>query len=56
MLTEQSNDLHAAAKAHLENCLALAGDCPAIYMSIDNSLRRIANQAFFERISVRAWK
>ncbi|WGT48326.1 hypothetical protein [Tessaracoccus lacteus] len=34
------------AKAHLEDCLALAGDCHAIYMSIDDSLRRLANQAF----------
>lgn len=40
------------AKAHLEDCLALAGDMHAIYMSIDDSLRRICNQAFFERIHV----
>lgn len=38
------------AKAHLDDCLALAGDCHAIYMSIDDSLRRIANQAFFEKL------
>lgn len=41
-----------AAKAHLDDCLALAGDCHAIYMSIDDSLRRIANQAFFEHTYV----
>jgi len=40
------------ARAHLEDCLALAGNCHAIYMSIDDSLRRIANQAFFERILI----
>ncbi len=40
------------AKAHLEDCLALAGNAHAIYMSLDDSLRRIANQAFFERINV----
>lgn len=34
-------------KAHLDDCLALAGDCHAIYMSINDSLRRLANQAFF---------
>ncbi len=41
------------AKAHLEDCLALAGDCHAIYMSIDDSLRRLANQAFFDKLIVR---
>jgi hypothetical protein len=40
------------AKAHLEDCLALAGNAHAIYMSIDDSLRRVANQAFFERIHI----
>ncbi len=40
------------AKAHLEDCLALAGNAHAIYMSLDDSLRRIANQAFFERINI----
>ncbi|MBK8461480.1 MAG: hypothetical protein IPL43_15955 [Micropruina sp.] len=39
-------------KAHLDDCLALAGDCHAIYMSIDDSLRRIANQAFFDKLYV----
>ena len=43
---------YAQAKAHLDDCLALAGDAHAIYMSLDDSLRRIANQAFFERIDV----
>lgn len=38
------------AKAHLQDCLALAGNAHAIYMSLDDSLRRICNQAFFERI------
>ncbi len=40
------------AKAHLDDCLALAGDCHAIYMSIDDSLRRLANQAFFDKLIV----
>lgn len=40
------------AKAHLDDCLALAGNAHAIYMSLDDSLRRICNQAFFERINV----
>lgn len=40
------------AQAHLEDCLALAGDCHAIYMSIDDSLRRTANQAFFEKLYI----
>ncbi|CCH78448.1 conserved hypothetical protein [Nostocoides japonicum T1-X7] len=40
------------AKAHLEDCLALAGNAHAIYMSLDDSLRRICNQAFFDRINI----
>src|SRR5690625_4295579 len=40
------------AMAHLDDCLALAGDCHALYMSIDNSLRRIANQAFFNKLYI----
>src|SRR5699024_9904873 len=40
------------AKAHLDDCLALAEDMHAIYMSIDDSLRRIANPAFFDRLIV----
>ncbi len=40
------------AKAHLDDRLALAGDCHAIYMSIDDSLRRLANQAFFDKLVV----
>ncbi len=40
------------AKAHLEGCLALAGNAHAIYMSLDDSLRRICDQAFFERINI----
>ena len=40
------------AKAHLDDCLALAGDMHTIYMSIDDSLRRIANQAFFDKLIV----
>ena len=43
---------YGQAQAHIEDCLALAGDCHAIYMSIDDSLRRIANQAFFDKLIV----
>ena len=40
------------AKAHLDDCLALAGDCHALYLSLDDSLRRTANQAFFDKLYV----
>ena|GEM_PF-1700870 len=40
------------AKAHLNDCLALAANMHTVYSSIDDTLRRIANQAFFERIYV----
>ncbi len=40
------------AKAHPGDCLKLAGDCHTLYMSIDDSLRRIANQAFFDKLYV----
>lgn len=33
------------AKAHLEDCLQLAGDFRELYMSLGNSLRHITNQA-----------
>ena len=38
------------ASAHLDDCLALVRDCHTLYMSIDDSLRRIANQAFFDKL------
>src|SRR5690606_17293588 len=38
------------ASAHLDDCLALARDCYTLYMSIDDSLRRIANHAFFDKL------
>ncbi len=40
------------AKAHLDDCLALAGDCHALYLSLDDSLRRTANHAFFDKLYV----
>lgn len=49
---EASSIEYDQARAHLDDCLALAGDAHAIYMSVDDSLRRIANQAFFERLTV----
>ena len=38
------------AKAHLNDCLALAGNCYKLLTSVDDSLRRTANQAFFEKL------
>ncbi len=40
------------AKAHLDDCLALAGNCHKLYTSLDDSLRRTANQAFFDKLYV----
>ncbi|MFD2674399.1 hypothetical protein [Gulosibacter bifidus] len=40
------------AQAHIDDCLVLVGGCHAIYMSIDDSLRRIANQAIFDKLIV----
>lgn len=40
------------AKAHLDDCLTLAGNCHKLYISLDDPLRRIANQAFFEKLYV----
>lgn len=39
---------YGQTKAYLEDHLALDGDMYTIYMSIDDSLQRICNQAFFE--------
>ncbi|MGO2863298.1 MAG: recombinase family protein [Brevibacterium sp.] len=49
---EASSIEYEQARAHLDDCLALAGDAHKVYMSVDDSLRRIANQAFFERMFV----
>ena len=49
---EASQIEYDQARAHLDDCLALAGDAHTIYMSLDDSLRRIANQAFFNRLVV----
>ncbi len=49
---EASSVEYEQARAHLDDCLALAGDAHKVYMSVDDSLRRIANQAFFERLTV----
>ncbi|WP_051208319.1 hypothetical protein [Propionicicella superfundia] len=50
MQIEASSTEYEQAKAHLDDCLTLAGDCHKLYMSIDDSLRRTCNQAFFETI------
>ncbi len=38
------------ARTHLQECLALAGDCQTIYTCGSEATRHIANQAFFTRI------
>lgn len=40
------------AKAHLDDCFALAGGRHKLYLSLDDSLRRTANRAFFEKLWV----
>lgn len=50
---EAGDTEYEQTRAHLDDCLALAGDMHAIYMNVDDSLRRIANQAFFEKITLR---
>lgn len=49
----QAGDIeYDQAKAHLVDCLKLAGDCHKLYMSIDDSPRRITNQAFFDKLYI----
>ncbi len=50
MILSKQWSLHQTQGA--SDCLALAKDCHAIYTSIDDSLRRIANQAFFDKLYV----
>jgi len=38
------------ARTHLQECLALAGDCQTVYACGSHTTRRMANQAFFTRI------
>ena len=38
------------ARTHLQECLALAGDCQTVYACGSDTTRRMANQAFFTRI------
>jgi site-specific DNA recombinase len=38
------------ARTHLQECLALAGDCHSVYVCGSDTTRRMANQAFFTRI------
>lgn len=45
---EAGDVAYELASAHLDDCLALARDCYKLYMSIDDSLRRVTNQAFFD--------
>jgi hypothetical protein len=41
---------HEEARTHLQECLALAGDCQTVYACGSDTTRRMANQAFFTRI------
>ena len=43
-------DVYDNARAHMQDVLDLCGDAHALYMSIDDPLRRICNQAFFQKI------
>ncbi|MDR3069950.1 MAG: hypothetical protein LBU38_02945 [Propionibacteriaceae bacterium] len=47
---EASKKGYVNARAHLAGILDLAHDAHALYMTLDDSLRRICNQAFFEKI------
>jgi hypothetical protein len=38
------------ARTHLQECLALAGDCQTVYACGSDTTRRMANQAFAARI------
>ncbi len=47
---EAGDTKYEQTQAHLDDCLALARDRHASYTSIDDSLHRIANQAFFDKL------
>jgi hypothetical protein len=38
------------ARTHLQECLALAGDCQTVYACGSDTTRRMANRAFFTRV------
>ncbi|MGH7876525.1 MAG: hypothetical protein ACRENM_02500, partial [Candidatus Dormibacteraceae bacterium] len=42
------------ARTHLNECLALAGDCQTVCVCGSDTTRRMANQAFFTRIDLDA--
>lgn len=43
---------YAEAQAELADCIDLAGDCYTVYQQAPDSVRRLFNQAFFERIYI----
>ena len=49
---EAGKEIYENAKAHLKDVLNLAGNAYELYMSLDDNLRRICNQAFFEKIYI----
>lgn len=52
-MTARLDALHSTyeeARTHLQECLALAGDCQTIYACGSEATRQTANQVFFSRI------
>ena len=47
---QASKEDYDSARAHLADVLDLAHDAHALNMSLNDGLRRVCNQAFFERI------
>ncbi|MGI8493621.1 MAG: recombinase family protein, partial [Acidimicrobiales bacterium] len=47
---EALDTTYEEARTHLQECLALAGDCHSVYACGSDTTRRMANQAFFTRI------
>ena len=47
-----SQEVFDNANAHLDDVLLLCGYTHALYMSLDDNLRRVCNQAFFEKIRI----
>ncbi len=45
-------ELGQRGRVQTGDCLSLAGNCHQLYLSLDGSLRRITNQAFFEKLYI----
>ena len=46
------NDQHATQRKHLSTALRLLSSCATMYQQSDDNAKRLANQAFFERIYI----